>query len=230
MNNRNSSTKDEDFPNHLVDEEDNISVKKSKSFYLIFILFWVMMVLIISLIIVNIDNTTKRFEKIKLFDSNSVLFYKRILIFSEILLIFQISAFKKNSTFLIKNSKIFLEKLNLDYIENEKLFQILHSDNFPILEDLRLLEETLDEKDHFCTFLAENIYKTITSSNKAQIITDYTNECQRISQNFFSKGFTQAMDNLFNYISQSNKDLVNYFTTLKLTNEEFPDKKIESYF
>ena len=229
LNNRNSSTKDEDFPNHLVDEEDNISVKKSKSFYLIFILFWVMMVLIISLIIVNIDNTTKRFEKIKLFDSNSVLFYKRILIFSEILLIFQISAFKKNSTFLIKNSKIFLEKLNLDYIENEKLFQILHSDNFPILEDLRLLEETLDEKDHFCTFLAENIYKTITSSNKAQIITDYTNECQRISQNFFSKGFTQAMDNLFNYISQSNKDLVNYFTTLKLTNEEFPDKKIESY-
>jgi len=222
------NTIDENIRNQI-SEEESLNIKKSKAFYIIFFLFWIMNIFILILIIINFDNTTKRFDKIKLFDSYAILFYKRILLFSEVLLIFQISVFKKDSNFLIENSVNFIDKIHTEFKANEKQLIYLQTYMNPIIENLKILEENLNNKDNFCKFLSINKYINYASNDKEEIISKYYSECQKISQNFFSTGFSNAASNLYNYMSRENIDLINYFKNLKSSGGIFTQEKLNFY-
>lgn len=212
-------------------EENEIeeTVRKSKKFYLVYSLFWIQLVFIFSLIILNIDNTGKRFEKIKTFNEYSEIFYKRIILSSEILMIYQMSLFSKKSDYLIEKSYEFLDKVYSEFIENEKHFLILNNNYNEILTNLKDLEAQINLKDNFCKFLSENMIKNESASDKTQLYNDLFINCQQVSQNFFSVGFAKAIQNLYNYMTILNKDFSNFYKDLKNGNSKFNDERIKKF-
>jgi len=204
-------------------------IKKSKRFYILLSIFWTLLLLTICLVVINIDDTGKRFEKIKMFTSYSEIFYKRILLFTEVIMIYQISIFKKDSSYLIENSKIYLDKIYSDYQSLNKQFLDLNSNQYQLLINLKSLETQINLRDNFCKYLSQEKFQNNPNNNKSQLISDYFDLCQQISQNSFSIGFSDAAKNLFNYMNMQNGDLINFFNRIKSDNSEFPEDKLK-YF
>jgi len=226
ISNLNEDKKENGFED---EDQHSTSVKKSKKYYIMFSIFWMLLLLIISLVIVNIDNTGKNFEKIKTYTFHCKLFYERILILSEVIMIYQISVFKKDSNFLIENSKSYLNKIYSDYRENEKQILNLMNNQNTLSSELKNLENSINSKNNFCLFLSENIYQNTNMSNKQDFVTKYFKNCQQTSQNSFSIGFSKAAENLFNYMNVVNRDLINYFNEIKNNKSEFSNEKLKNF-
>lgn len=222
----NKLNKDDNFPNennistmnktdanmlekHEEENEEKVEekqiLKKAKKYYFGVFLFWIIFLLILILIILNFINASNRFQKIKKFNYYSLKFFERITIYSEAMLVFQISVFKSDSTFVNPstiNSKSLIEKIYDEYSSNESLLLELVNTGDSFLSDLIQLEKELNLKDNFCEFLAKN--------NMEQI-SDYSAHCMKMSQNSFSVGFSKALNNFLNYVKTLNIDLFNFF-------------------
>ncbi len=212
---------DDSNPDKNEENENEETVRKSKKFYLLYSLFWIQLLLIFILIILNIDSTGKRFEKIKTFSEYSEIFYNRIILSSEILMIYQMTLFSKKSEFLIEKSDVYIDKVYNDFIANEKLFLTLNNNYNEVLTDLKSLEAQINVKDNFCKFLSENMIKNESTADKTQLYNSYLLNCQQISQNFFSVGFSNAIQNLYNYMNILNTDLRNFYNNLKNGGSKF---------
>lgn len=227
--NLSSNLKFEDEIENQISEEAVSNVKKSKIFYCLLYVFWMMILLIIILVVINIQNTLQRFDKIQIFDEYSIMFYKRICLFSEVLMIFQISVFKKESKYLLEESKTFIDKIYADYQSNEKKFIILLGSSNSAIVNLKDLNQKLNVQDSFCKFLAEKKFINYNYSNKTEVQDKYFNLCHQISQNFFSVGYDKAALNLYNYMTRENRDLVNYFNLIKQNIQVFSQEKLKFY-
>jgi len=211
------------------ENENEETVRKSKKFYFLYSLFWIQLVFIFCLIILYIDNTGKRFEKIRTFYEYSAIFYNRIILSSEILMIYQMSLFSKKSDYLIEKSDVYIDKVYGEFKENEKLFLTLNNNYNEILTNLKDLEAQLNVKDNFCKFVSENMIKNESASDKTELYNTYFINCQQVSQNFFSVGFSNAVQNLYNYMTTLNKDLTNFFKDMKKGDTKFSEETIKKF-
>ena len=204
---------------------ENKSLKKSKSFYTSTAIFWIMLIIILILIILNFINSSSRFDSVKKFGIYSDKFFKRISLFSEALMIYQFSVFQNNSTYIIQKSDVYINKIYSDFKANELEINILLNTQDKLLNDLIQFEKNLNVKDNFCKFLADSISGTTPEENLKNL-----NQCQILSQNAFSVGFSSAMTNLFNFIRNENNDLVNFFNINKKIDLENSIKFLNDFY
>jgi len=169
------------------------------------VLFWILFLIILILIIINFYNPSKRFSDINNYSKNAKLLFNRISLFTEALLFYEFSVFKADTSIIKSNSEVFNYKIYKEFQSNELKLIELQSKQDSILKELIGFEKEINTKDFFCNFLANEKGK-----NSSVKIEDYSNQCQQISQNLFSLGFSNAVKNLLNYVQNSNNDLLKF--------------------